>query len=105
MQDLNKRANDHRGLGITTGDGRGDSSFYLLLRNLRYAGRHLTQNPGFTSIAVLSLALGIGANCALFSLVNAIILKDLPFENPDELVNIYMRYPGSSYNPFSYPDR
>ena len=59
------------------------------MQDLRYGARQLRQNPGFTAVAVLSLALGIGANTAIFQLVNAIRLTLLPVENPKELVSIY----------------
>jgi len=60
-----------------------------ILQDLRYGARQLKQSPGFTLAAVLSLALGIGANAAIFQLVNAIRLTLLPVENPKELVSIY----------------
>ena len=82
----------------------GDSFFSTLWQNLRYAGRRLAGSPGFTATAVLSLALGIGANTAIFSLVNAVILKDPPFEKPEELVNILRTAPDFPYGTFSYPD-
>ncbi len=68
----------------------GDNIISKLWMNFRYAGRRLGQNPGFTGIAVLSLALGIGANTAIFSLVNAIVLREFPFKATEQLVNIYM---------------
>src|SRR5262245_9684559 len=76
-----------------------------LWRNLRYGARMLMKKPGFTLIAVISLALGVGANTAIFSVVNAALLRPLPVEEPEALVGLYRKIPQDpNYNRFSYPN-
>ena len=75
-------------------------------QDFRYAVRTLRKSPGFTLLAVLTLALGIGANAALFSIVNTVLLQHLPFKDPSRLMMLYEGLPqvGSPKIPFSTPD-
>ncbi len=75
-----------------------------IFQDLRYGVRMLAKNPGFTAVAIITLALGIGANTAIFSVVNGVLLNPLPYPQPDRLVALYSRTTQFSQSSISYPN-
>src|SRR5215470_14193215 len=76
-----------------------------LWQDLRFGFRMLLKNPGFTLVAVITLALGIGANTAIFSFVNALFLRPLPVSNPERVARLYAENSrGRKFDVFSYPN-
>src|SRR3982751_5750795 len=75
-----------------------------IIKDVRYAIRGLAKRPVFVIVAVTTLALGIGANTAIFSLVNTVLLRSLPVDRPNEIVSVAMRGKDDSMSAFSYPN-
>jgi putative ABC transport system permease protein len=76
----------------------------MILKDIRYALRSLVRNPAFTAIAIITLSLGIGANTAIFSVVNAVLLRPLPFADPERIVWLWDTLPQLPTAPTSLPE-
>ena len=86
---------------------RGASFGEQVLQDMRFAFRQLVKNPGFTAVAVLTLALGIGANTAMFNFLNSLLLRPLPFPHPEQLVRVFRntpQYQGGGISPADFLD-
>src|SRR5690242_4065105 len=73
-----------------------------LWQDIGYGLRILARSPGFTAVAILSLALGIGANTAIFTLIDSVVLRQLPVKNPGEIMQFIMQQPRGPAEHFSY---
>src|SRR4029077_1439399 len=74
-------------------EARGTAFFELTLQDTKYAVRQLWANPTFSLVMILTLALSIGANSAIFSVIDGVLLKRLPYQQPDRLVRIFLSSP------------
>src|SRR5437870_11623368 len=75
-----------------------------LLHDIRFGLRTLIKNPGFSAVAIIALALGTGVNSAIFSVVDAVLLRPLPYRNPDRLVLVWTSNPTTPRDAMSVPD-
>src|SRR5205085_1872863 len=85
-------------------DARGVRLVYDLGTDLRYGLRVLRRSPAFTAIAVLTLALGIGANTAMYAIIDDVLLHPIPYDHPDQLVRLHASKPSFERGSISYPN-
>jgi predicted permease len=85
-------------------DARGVNFINSLIQDLRFGLRMLRKNPGFTAVAVITLALGIAVNTAVFTAFDSLVLRPRPVKDPDSLVAVFRTAPGDARGRFSYPD-
>ncbi len=95
-----------RELYMVEGDTKGDGMMWELGRDVRFTLRSIGRQPGFAAAVILTLGLGIGANSAIFSVLNGVLFQPLPYESPDELVRLWQadRVNATRYEGFSLPD-
>ncbi len=87
-----------------TRDNWGWASLERVMQDIRFGARVLAKSPGFAAVAILTLALGIGANTALFSIVNGVLLNPLPYPEPDRLVTLHESKPNFASGSISFPN-